>query len=176
MSEAWLCLCPSECLIKKIVERKRRKPLLAADYLSDLHEVVVHDVGEVVCWKLVSPLPEHLVVECVCVYLYMSADEVIHLHDPVLRHLEADSPVCAGLEELLPLCLRHRKGVAKAKTCCLVVDECLTVCLHLSALCTKLFSCVECIVCISSGNELLGILAVDRLSLALSVRCMRMTL
>ena len=158
------------------MERKRRKPLLASDHFGDFHEVVVDDVGKVVCRQLIGSFPEYLVVEGGGVDLHMSADKIVHLHDPVFRHLEADSPVCAGLKKLLPFILRKRKRVPQAKTCGLSVYESLALCLHLGPLAAELFSCVEGIICEAVFNELLGVLAVDRLSLALSVRRMRMTL
>ena len=176
MGEARLGLCPSECLIKEVVEGEGRKPLFSTDDFRDFHQVVVHDVRQVVCRKFVSSFPEHLVVECRCVYLHMSTDKVVHLHDPVFRHLEADGPVCTGLQKLLPFLFRHRKRVAEAHSGGLTVDECLSCRFHFSTFCSKLFGSIECIICEAVSDELFCILAVYRLSLALPVWCMWMAL
>ena len=74
--------------------------------------MVVHDVCKVVCRELVRSLPEYLVVEGVCVHLYMTTDKVVHLHDSVLRHLESDCPVCTCFKKFLYLYLR-KKSVAE---------------------------------------------------------------
>ena len=101
-------ILPAEGLVKKIMEREGRKPFFAADNLGDLHQMVIHDVCEMIGRKFVGLLPENLVIKCVGVDLDVSADEVIHPDDCVLRHLETDCPA-AGLAEQ-PLSLFLRKG------------------------------------------------------------------
>ncbi len=54
---------PAECFVEKHVERCRRQPLFAANHVGDLHQMVVDDVGKVVCWEVVGRFVEHLVVE-----------------------------------------------------------------------------------------------------------------
>ena len=102
-------ILPAEGLVKKIMEREGRKPFFAADNLGDLHQMVIHDVCEMIGRKFVGLLPENLVIKCVGVDLDVSADEVIHPDDCVLRHLETDCPAVGLTEQPLSLFLRKGK-------------------------------------------------------------------
>ena len=104
----------------------------------------------------------------------MSSDEVVHLHDPVLRHLEADGPVRALLKQFLHFVLRKAEGIAQAQARGMVVDECLLSGLHLRADFGKLLGRVERIVCKAFLHQLFSIFPIDSAPLALSVRCVRM--
>ena len=114
---------PSECFVEHIVEGEGRKPLLSADHLRNLHQMVIHDVGQVIGGKLVGSFPQDLIIESVGVDLDMTPYEVVHLHDVVFRHLEADCPIGGFLEETLCLFLGKSEGVAELLPCGLVVDE-----------------------------------------------------
>ena len=86
MREAGLRILPAESLIQQIVQGQGREPFLAADDLRDLHQMVVHDVGQVVGRQFVGAFPEHLVVERIAVDFDVAADQVVHRHDPVFRN------------------------------------------------------------------------------------------
>ena len=174
VGEAGHAFRPSKCLIQKIVQGQGRKPLLSADDLGDLHQVVIHDVGEMVCGQLVGPFPEHLVVERVGIDFHVPADHVVHDDDPVLGHLEADCPVGGLLEQPLCLLLRKGQGVAHVLACRLVVDEGLALALGLCPPCGKLVGGVEGVVGLPVIHELLGVLAVDGFPLGLAVGSMGM--
>ena len=100
-----------------------RQPLLAADDLGDLHQVVVHDVGEVVGREFVGPLPEDLVVQRGGVDLDVAADQVVHLHDAPFGHQEADGPVGALRQQALHLLFGEGQRVAQGPAGEVVVDE-----------------------------------------------------
>ena len=123
MSEARHRVLPAESLVKHVVERQGRKPFLSTDDLGDLHQVVVHDVGQMVGRQFVCSLPQDLVVESVGVHLDVASDQVIHLDNRVGRHLEADSPVGSLLQKPPYLILRKGQRVAHPHPCHLVVDE-----------------------------------------------------
>ena len=146
MCETRLGLLPSESLVEHVMQRQGRKPLLSADNLCNLHEVVVHDIGEVVSRQFVGSLPEHLVVESVGIHLDMSADKVVHLDDGILGHLEADGPVRCLLQQSLCLLLAEGEGIAELLAGLLVVDEGLAGCLCSRTLCVKLLRAVESVV------------------------------
>ena len=118
-----------------------------------------------VCRQLVGSFPKHLVVQCIRVYLDVSADKIVHLDNRVLGHLEADGPAIGGLQQLLDLVLRQCQGVAQFHAGLLVVDEGVAGSLCLGAFRIQFLSRVECIISISVFDELVSEFAVDALSL-----------
>lgn len=54
---------PSERLVKEHVEGSRWEPLFATDYVGHLHEMVIYDIGKMICRQIVGALIEHLVVK-----------------------------------------------------------------------------------------------------------------
>ena len=74
MRKAGHCFGPAEGLVEHIVKGKGREPLFSADHLRDFHEVVVHDVCEVVGGEFIGPFPEDFVVEGVSVHFHVAAD------------------------------------------------------------------------------------------------------
>ena len=54
---------PAEGLIQQHVQWCTGQPLLAADDMRHLHQVVINDVGQVIGGQIVGALVEHLVIE-----------------------------------------------------------------------------------------------------------------
>ena len=106
MSEAGHGIGPAECLVQEVVERQGREPLLAADDFRNFHQMVIDDVGEVVGRQFVRPFPEYLVIQRIRVDFDVTPDEVVHLDDPSLGHLEPDGPVRGGLQQRADLAFR----------------------------------------------------------------------
>ena len=106
----------------------------------------------------------------------MSADQVVHGHHPVLRHLEAHGPVAGLGEQPCHLVGRQGEGVAQALAGLVVVDEGLALAFGLGAPCVQLLGGVEGVVGPARLNQLLCVLAVDAAPLALAIWCMRMAL
>ena len=106
----------------------------------------------------------------------MSADQVVHGHHPVLRHLEAHGPVAGLGEQPCHLVGRQGEGVAQALAGLVVVDEGLALAFGLGAPCVQLLGGVEGVVGPARLNQLLGVLAVDAAPLALAIWCVRMAL
>ena len=127
--------------------------------------MVIHNVCQVICRKFVSPLPEHLVIQGISIYLDVTADEVVHFHDRIVRHLEADGPAVCGLQQFLYLILRESKGIAKLHPCFLIVNKSLSGSLGLSAFRVKFLSRIEGIVCVTILDKLVSELAVNAFSL-----------
>ena len=125
------------------MQREGRKPFLAADDLGNLHQVVVHDVGQVVGRQFIGPLPEDLVVQRVGIYLDVTADEVVHHHDGIFRHLETDGPVGGGLQQAGGFFGGQRQGIAQGFARNLVIDEGLFRGLGLGAPCGKFVGRIE---------------------------------
>ena len=159
---------PSESLIEKHVERRTWEPFLTTDDVRDLHEVVVHDIGEMVGRELVSALVEHLVVEDVGLDAHLAADEVIDEHFLARIDKETHYILLAVSDELVHLFLAEAEGIAHLKASLCVVLEVL----YLAALGLELFRSVECDVRFACINKLLDVLLVYIPTLALAVRTM----
>ena len=176
MREARHCVFPAEGLVKQVMQRQRRKPLLSADYLADLHQVVVDYVCKVVCGQFVGPFPEYFVVQGIGIHLNVAADHIVHLHHGVLRHLEADCPVSGVLQQVLHVLRRQAQGVAHTRARDAVIGECLAVHLLLRPCGLQFLRSVECVVGGAFGNQLFGIFAIYAFALGLPVRRVRIPL
>ena len=131
--------------------------------------MVVHDVGQVIGWKLVGSFPQDFVVQGVGLNLHLSSDEIVHLYGLAFRNLEADGPGVCSLDEFLYLVCREGKGVFQSFSALVVVDECLFVSLCFGPELGEFFCRVKGVVGIAVFHELLGILAVERLALTLAI-------
>ena len=56
MCEAGHGVFPSESPVEQDMQRRAWQPLLATDDMGNLHEVVVNDIGKMVCWQLIGTL------------------------------------------------------------------------------------------------------------------------
>ena len=70
-------ILPSEGPIEQHMQRRRRQPFLTPDDMRHLHEMVVHDVCQMICREFVSRLIEHLIVKDVRLDAYHAPYEVI---------------------------------------------------------------------------------------------------
>ncbi len=57
------CVSPAESLIKKHMQRRRREPFLTADNMGHLHQMVVHDIGQMICGQVIGAFVKHFVVK-----------------------------------------------------------------------------------------------------------------
>ena len=80
MGKARHCVLPAKSLIQKHMERSRRQPFLTTNHVGNLHQVVIHDVCQVVSRQFISTLVEHLVVEDTTVNAHIATNQVIHMH------------------------------------------------------------------------------------------------
>ena len=93
------------------MEREGRQPLFAPYDFCDFHQVVVDNVGEVICRQAVMAFPEDLVVQYRCVYFDVPPYEVVHAYRPVFGHLEPDSPSGLFGKPPSPFGFRQGEGV-----------------------------------------------------------------
>ena len=107
--------------------------------MRNLHEVVVDDVGQVVCRQLVGTLVEHLVVEDVALDDDVSADHVVDVYVDARLHLEANHVLLAVGDATLHFLLRQCERVVHLAACACVVLEVL----NLGTLSLKLLGRVE---------------------------------
>ena len=167
VGELWTL--PSEGTVEEIVEREGGQPLLATDDVGNLHQMVVYDIGEVVCRELVGTLIEHLVVKGLGIYDDVTADDVIHLDILGLWHLEADYPLVATLDTRLDLSLREGERGLERIAHCRIVSESLASSLSLLAESIERLGGVERIVGVAALDKLLSVFEINLLALALAV-------
>ena len=160
---------PAESAVEQVVQRQRGEPLLAADDVGDLHQVIVHDVGQMVGRQCVGRLVEHLVVERRGVDLHVAADQVVHPHRLVGRHLEADDPLVAALDARPHLVGRQGERRGEPFAYRGVVGEGLAAFLVLRAQGVQLVGRVEGVVGPARVDELQGVFQVDFAPFALAV-------
>ena len=156
---------PAECLVEQHVERRAGQPLLAADDVGYLHQVVVHDVGQVVCGQFVGALVEHLVVYDVALDAHLAAYDVVDEHLASRLHAEAHHVLRPLGHEPLHFLLGHGERVAHREARVGVVLEVL----HLLALGLQLLGRVERHVCLALVEQLAHVLLVYVAALALAV-------
>ena len=122
--------------------------------MAHLHQVVVHDVCQVVGGQVVGTLVEHLVVENGRVDGHIATNEVVYHHVASWFNLEAHHIVGAGVDEFLHFLGRKRERVAHTHTSGCVVLEVL----DFATLCVEFFGGVECDIRLAVVEQLLHIL------------------
>jgi hypothetical protein len=168
MGKLWHGVFPAECLIEKYVKRSTWQPLLTTDNVRNLHEVVVHDVCEVICREFVSTLIEHLVIEDVALDANLTTDEVVYENLLAWLNLEADNILLAVGNKLINLLLRHTQGVAHLQASVSIILEVL----NLGTLSLEFLRCIECDISLAVSKKLLDISLIDVAALTLTVRTM----
>ena len=141
------------------------QPLLATDDVGNLHQVVVHNVGQMVRGQLVLALVEHLVVADLTLHAHLTANHVVDEHLLVGLHLEAHHPGVGLPHQPLHLLLGKGQRVAHLRACAAVVLEIL----HLIPLRLQFLGGVKGHVCLAVGKKLVNVLFVNVAALALAV-------
>ena len=165
VSEARHSVLPAERTIQQDVQWSRGQPFLATDHVCDFHEVVVHDIGQVVSGQLVRTLVEHLVVQDSRVDLHVTTDHVVHVNIFAWLDFEAHHILCASGNQGLHLVGRHSERVAHLATSgCVVLEVFL-----FSTLSVQFLGSIECDVSLVLSQELVYIFFVDFAAFALAV-------
>ena len=164
--EAGHRVCPTESLVEKDMKGCAWQPFLATNDVRHLHQVVVHDVGEMVSWQLVGTLVEHLIVEDTAVDTHFSANDVVHNHVPSRLNQEANHILLAFRNQLLDLFFGESQRVAHLHSgACIVLEI-----LYLSAFGIEFLGCIKGDVGLAVVEKLVNILLVDVPALALAIR------
>ncbi len=163
--EVGACVGPSEGLVEKHMERSRGEPLLAAYHVGDLHQMVVHDIGEVIGGQVVGTLVEHLVVEYRRVDGHLAAEQVVDHHVASRLDEEAHHIGGAAIHQSLHLLGGHGERVAHRQACRGVILEVGSG----RAGGVKLGGGVKGDICLAGVEKHLHVLAIDVATLALLV-------
>ena len=141
------------------------QPLLTADDVGDLHEVVIDDVGQVVGGEFVGTLVEYLVIQDAAVDDHLAADEVIDLYVTPGLYPETHHVLVTFLDEAGHFLGSEGQGVAHLKAGGGIILEVL----HLLALGIEFLGGIEGDVCLAVVEEHLHVLLIDVAALALAV-------
>ena len=154
------------------MHRRAWQPLLAADDVAHLHQVVVNDVGQVIGGQVVGALVEHFVVEDGAGDGDVAADEVMDGDVAARLDFEAHHILCALVDEALHLVGRHGERVAHLQACGGVILEVG----HLGAPGVEFVGRVKGDVGAARVEQLLDVDAIDVAALALLVGAVGATL
>ena len=166
MGETWHRVLPAESFIEQDMERCAREPFFAADHVADLHEVVVHDIGEVVCRQFVGAFVEHFVVQDTGVDFHIPANEVVNVNFHVWLYLEAHGVLRTVGDEAFGFFLPQCERIAHLHTCGGIVLEVT----DFFALLLELFGRIEGDISLSFRQQLLHIFLINVATLALAIR------
>ena len=163
--EAWHCVGPAESFIEKDVERCAGQPFFAANNVCYLHQMVVHNVGEMVGGEFVGTLVENLVVEDAAVYAYFSTNDVVHNDVSSRFDQETNHVLLAFGYKSIDFFFWHYKRVAHLHSCACIVLEVFYFC----TFCIQFFGCVKGDVGLSAVEKLLNILFIYVATFALTI-------
>ena len=171
MCEARHGILPTESLIKENVQWSTRQPLLTTNHVRNFHQMVVHDVCQVISWQFVSTLIEHLVVQDITHHLHVATNHIVDMNLLSWFNLETNGVLLAVGDELIYLLLGKGKRVAHLHTGMSIILEVL----NLGTLCLQLLWSIKSDVSLAVVQELLHILLIDVATLTLAIRTMLTT-
>ena len=154
------------------MQRHRRKPLLPADHVRDLHQVIVDHIGQVIGGHSVT-LEKHLVVELVAVELDVTPDQVGLFDHQILRHFKADHMRFAGSQQGRTRTSRQGQRIFESLAGEIVVGKGSAVHLCIGAQGIQLFGRIEGIIGVAGVDQLLCIAGIELLAFALAVGSVR---
>ena len=112
MGEAGHGVLPTESPVKQHMKRGGGQPLLTADDMGNLHQVVIDYIGQMIGGKLVRALEKHFVVENIGLHHHFSPDHIVYAHLLARVYLEAHGILPALGHQPLHLRGRKRKRIA----------------------------------------------------------------
>ena len=156
---------PTEGTVEHDVQRSTGQPLLAANDMGNLHQVVVDDICQVICRQLVGTLIQHLVVADITLDTYFATDEVVDENLLTGLDLKTNDILVARSNQLLDFLLGEGQRVTHLTARMAVVLEVL----NLSTLGLQLLWGVESDICLVGIQQLLNIFLIDIATLTLTV-------
>ena len=133
--------------------------------MGDLHQVVVHNIGQVIGGQLVGTLVEHLIVEDIALHVHLATDHVVDKDLLAGINLEAHHILLAVGNQPVHLFFRHGQRVAHHQARLVVVLEVL----YLLTLLLQFLGRVEGDIGLAALQQHLHILLIDVAALALTI-------
>ena len=107
---------PTERPVEQHMQRSGRQPLLATDDVRNFHQMVVHDVGQVIGREFVGRLVKDLVIQNGGINDHIATDQVGHMHVFVRLNLETHYILRPRAEQSIHLLLGQRQRIAHLHT------------------------------------------------------------
>ena len=162
---------PSEGTIEQNVKGSTGQPLFTTDDVGDFHQVVVHDVGQMISGQFVGTLVKHFVVEDFTLHNDFATDKVVNMDFLAGFNLEANHILLPFGNHGIDLLLRQRQGIAHHATRGGVILEIL----DFSTFGLQFLWGVESDVSLTGSQELLHIFLIDIAALTLAIRAILTT-
>ena len=118
---------PTEGTVEHDVQRSTGQPLLAANDMGNLHQVVVDDIRQVIGRQFVGTLIQHLVVADIALDTYFAADEVVDENLLTGLDLKTNDILVARSNQLLDFLLGEGQRVTHLTARMAVVLEVLNL-------------------------------------------------
>ena len=156
---------PSEGTVKQHMEGSTGQPFFTTDDVGDFHQMIIHDVGQVIGGQFIGTLVQHLVIENLTLYDDFPTDQVLNVNFLTWINLEADHILLSFADQGINFLLRQRQGVAHHATCTGIILEIL----DFIALGLQLLRGVESNVSLTGCQEFLYIFLIDITTLTLAI-------
>ena len=141
------------------------QPFFTTDDVGDFHQMIIHDVGQVIGGQFIGTLVQHLVIENLTLYDDFPTDQVLNVNFLAWINLEADHILLSFADQGINFLLRQRQGVAHHATCTGIILEIL----DFIALGLQLLRGVESNVSLTGCQEFLYIFLIDITTLTLAI-------
>ena len=149
---------PTKGFVKKDVFGRAREPLFGADDVRDLHQMIIHDIGQMVS-RVPVGFHQHLVVDVASIDLYRAAHEIVKYDiAPLGRDIEADHKGFTVFQFLFAFVGCEREAV-------FVILRCLLVAGLLFAYFGQTLGSAKTVISLASGNQFIGVFFVERQAL-----------
>ena len=158
-------ILPSKCLIQQYMQGGRRQPLLTTNHMGNFHQMVIHNICQMIGRQLVGTLIKHLIVENIALHAHVATNQVIHHHLLSSLDLKAHHILLTIGNQLLHLLLRQCQRVTHHTTGMTIVLEIL----YLLTLSLQFLRGIKGDIGFTSIQQLLHILLVDVTALTLAV-------
>ena len=166
MREARHRFLPAERTIKQDVQGRGGQPLFAADYVTDFHQMIIDNIGQMISRQAVSVLIEHLIVQDRRIDDHVATDNVVDVNIFARFNLEAHYIINAFLQEARRFVRRKRERIAHLHTRRSVILKIL----YLPALGIQLFGRIKGVISLAFVEQLIDVAAIDFAPFALAVR------
>ena len=150
------------------MKRSRRQPFLTTDYMRHLHQVVIHDICQVISRQLIGRLVQHLIIQHRRINNHFTTDDVVNVYFLIWFNLETNYILLTFCNQSIDFFLRKSKRVAHSHTSRSIVLEIS----HFLTLGIQFFRSIESNISLASLHQNIYILLVNVATFRLTIRAM----
>ena len=99
-------ILPPKGTVEQYMQRRGRQPFLTAYHMGHFHQMVVHNIGQMVSRKFICRFIKNLVIKNGRVYHYFPTNQVVHMHIFVRLYLETHHVLLTGSNQRVYLFFR----------------------------------------------------------------------